>query len=78
MPGLRAAALAAQEAAAALGTRRHETLLGFSPEPAVEALLGAEIRNFAPALSPLNADGQMAHWAAQKLARTRPFRRSGA
>ncbi len=66
--GLRAAALAAQEAAATLGTRRHETLLGFSPEPAVEALLGAEIRNFAPALSPLDAAGQMAHWAAQKLA----------
>ena len=34
----------------------------------MEALLGAEIRNFAPALSALDADGQMAHWATQKLA----------
>ncbi|HEY1856778.1 hypothetical protein, partial [Acidocella sp.] len=67
-PGLRAAALAAQEAAATCGTRRHESLLGFSEDPAVEALLGAEIRNFAPALSPLDADGRMAQWATQKLA----------
>jgi hypothetical protein len=67
VPGLTAAALAAQEAAAALGSRRHESLLGFAQDPAVEALLGAEIRNFAPALSPLDADGRMAHWAAQKL-----------
>ena len=68
VPGLRAAALAAQEAAAALGNRRHESLLGFSEDPAVEALLGAEIRNFAPALCALNADGRMAHWATLKLA----------
>jgi hypothetical protein len=68
VPGLRAATLAAQEAARACRTRRHESLLGFAQEPAVEALLGAEICNFAPALSALNADGQLAPWAAQKLA----------
>jgi hypothetical protein len=68
VPGLSAAARAAQEAAHALGSRQHESLLGFAQDPAVEALLGAEIRNFAPALSPLDADGRMAHWAAQKLA----------
>ncbi|HVE23017.1 MAG TPA: TSCPD domain-containing protein [Acidocella sp.] len=67
VPGLRAAALAAQDAAAALGHRRHESLLGFTADPAVEALLGAEIRNFAPALSALDADGRMAQWATQKL-----------
>ncbi len=68
VPGLRAAALAAQEAAASFGNRRHESLLGFSEDPAIEALLGAKIRNFAPAVSALNADGQMAHWATMKLA----------
>ena len=68
VPGLRAATLAAQQASATCGMRRHESLLGFSEEPAVEALLGAEIRNFAPALSALNPDGQMASWAARKLA----------
>ncbi len=68
VPGLHAAALAAQKAAAALGSRRHESLLGFSEAPAVEAFLGAETRNFAPALAALNADGRMALWAAQKLA----------
>jgi ribonucleoside-diphosphate reductase alpha chain len=67
VPGLHAAAVAARKDAAGLGSRRHESLLGFSADPAVEALLGAEIRNFAPALSALNADGQMAHWAVQKL-----------
>ncbi|HQT46272.1 MAG: hypothetical protein B7X08_06290 [Acidocella sp. 20-63-7] len=66
--GLREATLAAQQAALEMGARRHETVLGFSAEPEVEALLGAEVRNFAPALSPLNADGKLCLWAGQKLA----------
>ena len=67
VPGLKKATVAAQEAARAAGVRRHETLLGFSAEPAVEALLGAEVRNFAPAMSPLDADGGLSLWARQKL-----------
>jgi ribonucleoside-diphosphate reductase alpha chain len=67
VPGLRAAALAALDAAASLGHRQHESLLGFTADSAVEALLGAEIRNFAPALSALDAEGRMAQWATQKL-----------
>jgi hypothetical protein len=53
---------------AAVGNRRHQALLGFAVEPEVEALLGAEVRNFAPALSPLNAEGKLSLWAEQKLA----------
>jgi hypothetical protein len=68
LPGLREAALEAQAQAKAAGTRRHEALLGFSANPAVEALLGAEICNFAPAVSALNADGQLSRWAQARLA----------
>jgi ribonucleoside-diphosphate reductase alpha chain len=67
VPGLKAATVLAQAAARAAGTRRHEALLGFSAEPAVEALLGAEVRNFAPAISPLDAEGKLSLWAQQKL-----------
>ena len=65
--GLKKATVAAQELARDAGVRRHETLLGFSVEPAVEALLGAEVRNFAPAVSPLNAEGGLSLWARHKL-----------
>lgn len=68
LPGLREAALAAQEQALSFGQRRHESLLGFLGEAEIEALLGAEQVNFAPALSPLNQDGGLAHWALQSLA----------
>ena len=68
LPSLKQAALDAQAEALAAGTRRHEALLGFAAEPAVEALLGAETLNFAPALSPVNADGGLCQWARQKLA----------
>ena len=68
IPGLLEATAAAQAAASAAGPRRHEALLGFIAEPAVEALLGAETRNFAPARSPLNAEGRLSLWAAHKLA----------
>lgn len=68
VPGLKAASLLAQETALAAGTRRHEALLGFAEDPTVEALLGAQVRNFAPALSPLNAAGGLGLWATQKLA----------
>jgi ribonucleoside-diphosphate reductase alpha chain len=68
LPGLVEATLAAQGEAATAGTRRHEALLGFSAEPALEALLGAETLNFAPALSPVTAEGQLSQWARQKLA----------
>jgi hypothetical protein len=68
VPGLRAATLRAQTEAAALGARRHESILGFTAEPAIEALLGAPTCNFAPALSPLTQDGHLAAWAEHKLA----------
>ena len=68
LPGLLPAAIAALEEATSLGVRRHETLLGFLNEPEVEALLGAEQVNFAPALSALDEDGRLAHWAMQSLA----------
>ena len=66
--GLKEATVAAQQEALVAGTRRHETLLGFAETPEVEALLGAEVCNFAPALSPLNAEGQLSHWAHALLA----------
>jgi len=68
VPGLLTAAIQACEAAAAAGPRRHEALLGFTADPALEALLGAETRNFSPALTPLNGEGRLSHWARQLLA----------
>ncbi len=68
VPGLKEATEAAQNAACGAGNRRHETVLGFPDEPALEALLGAEVRNFAPALSPLDAEGRLSLWATQHLA----------
>ena len=68
IPGLYAATKAAQTAALALQTRRHETLLGFPDCPAVEALLGAGTCNFAPAFSPLDESGTLSLWASHRLA----------
>ncbi len=68
LTGLLAATAAAQEDAATALTTRHEALLGFTADPAVEALLGAEVCNFAPALSPVNAEGSLTRWAQEKLA----------
>ncbi|HTQ71127.1 MAG TPA: TSCPD domain-containing protein [Acidocella sp.] len=68
LPALLPAALSAREEAASLGLRRHETLLGFLDEPEIEALLGAAQVNFAPALTALDEDGKLAHWAMQSLA----------
>ena len=68
LPELTQAAKTALAEAQAADTRRHETLLGFTSEPATEALLGAETLNFAPALSPINSDGGLCLWARQKLA----------
>ncbi len=68
IPGLIAAVRAVQEDAAQAGPARHEALLGFTAEPAVEALLGAEVCNFAPALSPVNAEGELTLWAQESLA----------
>ncbi|MGE4480967.1 TSCPD domain-containing protein [Acidocella sp.] len=68
LPGLLPAAITAREEAASLGQRRHETLLGFLNEPEIEALLGAEQVNFAPALSALDEAGGLAHWALHALA----------
>jgi hypothetical protein len=65
---LAGAAAAAQAEALSAGTRRHEALLGFACEPAVEALLGAETLNFAPAVSPVSAEGHLCLWAGQTLA----------
>jgi hypothetical protein len=68
LPALTIAGRDAQAAALRAGTCRHQALLGFAADPAVEALLGAETVNFAPALSPLNGDGLLAHWAQARLA----------
>lgn len=68
LPALLAATRAAQAEALALPRRHHNALLGFGAEPEIEALLGAGQVNFAPALSPLTADGQLAPWAVQSLA----------
>jgi hypothetical protein len=68
LPGLREAALAAQQAALQTGNRRHEILTGFMLDQDVEALLGAETTGFAPALSALQAEGALASWAQVKLA----------
>jgi hypothetical protein len=68
LPGLYDATARAQAEARVAGTRRHEVLTGFGGEPEVEALLGAETVNFAPALSPLNANGGLAVWAQARLA----------
>jgi hypothetical protein len=70
IPGLTEAAIAARAAADAAGRRRHETVTGFISEPAVEALLGSETIGFAPALSALDGDGDLAAWAEAKLAAT--------
>jgi hypothetical protein len=66
VPGLHAATVAAQ--ALATGPRRHESLLGFVAAPEVEALLGAEARNFAPAGAVVRADGRLSLWASARLA----------
>jgi hypothetical protein len=68
--GLTEAAIAARAAAEAAGRRRHETVTGFPAEPAVEALLGSETIGFAPSLSALDGDGNIAGWAEAKLAAT--------
>lgn len=68
VPALLAATHVAQQEAAAQGRRAHKALLGFLAEPEIEALLGAQQVNFAPALSPLTSDGQLAPWAVQSLA----------
>lgn len=68
LPALLAAARTAQSQALALGQRRHRTLLGFLQEVEIESLLGAEQVNFAPALSALNAEGNLAGWAIASLA----------
>jgi len=64
LPGLLAAAKAAQAPA----MRRHESVTGLAHEPEVEALLGAEACNLAPALSPATEDGKLKLWAHAKLA----------
>lgn len=67
LPALLATAQAAQAAATTCGQRRHQDLFGFLDAGEVEALLGAEHVNFAPALSPLNAQGSLARWATASL-----------
>jgi hypothetical protein len=60
--------LAAAKAARTTGARRHQVLTGLENEPEVEALLGAEARNFAPALAPVDEDGKLKFWAQARLA----------
>lgn len=68
LPSLLAAARTTQDKAQALGLRRHHSLLGFPGDVEIEALLGGEQVNFAPALSPLNMQGTLARWAVASLA----------
>jgi hypothetical protein len=51
--------------------RRHEALLGFGGDAAVEALLGAETVGFAPAGAALDDDGRLMRWAREALAQRR-------
>jgi len=67
LPELLAATRAAQAEALSAGTRRHEAVLGFTTEPALDALLGAETLNFAPAVSPVTSEGGLCQWARQNL-----------
>ena len=68
LPALLAATRIMQDKAQACSTRHHQSLLGFLGETEIEALLGAEQVNFAPALSPLGAQGGLARWATAALA----------
>lgn len=68
LPTLLSLAKATNDKALALGMRRHQSLLGFLGETEIEALLGAEQVNFAPALSPLDTQGGLARWAMAALA----------
>ncbi len=68
--GLQIAAKTARDDAAAAASRRHEALTSFVPHPAIEALLGAETLGFSRAVSALDAQGNLAHWAQAKLAAT--------
>jgi len=68
IPGLRAAAFAAQDAARLLGNRRHQSVTGFTDDLAVEALLGSDTVNFAPAMSALDDAGALRPWVQARLA----------
>lgn len=68
LPTLLEAARTAQNTARTLCVRRHTSLLGFPKDTAIETLLGAGNVDFAPALSPLNSQGQLARWALATLA----------
>jgi len=68
LPGLLGETKAAQAQAQNAGQRRHESLLGFVCEPEIEALLGSEAINFAPAFSPLSPEGGLANWLKARLA----------
>ena len=68
LPGLTAAARAAQSRAGALGLRQHRSLTGIMPPGPVEALLGVETIGIAAPLSALSGDGSLASWARARLA----------
>ena len=93
LPGLAAAAVAAQQRAAALPGRRHTALTALAPPDSVEALLGVETGGIAPSFGPLDDAGHLtraAHaWLAARsmtaetalaaaLAGTPPFPMAGA
>lgn len=67
LPALLATAQSAQAKARTSGQRRHQHVLGFLDGGEIDALLGAEHMNFAPALSPLNAEGKLSRWATASL-----------
>jgi hypothetical protein len=68
VPGLAAAARAAQAAAASLPGRRHEATTALRPPGVPEALLGVETGGLAPAFSPLDDSGALTRTARLALA----------
>ncbi|MDE8347934.1 MAG: TSCPD domain-containing protein [Acidocella sp.] len=70
IPGLLEAAAAVQRLAMQTGVKRHQHLTSLLPQPATEALLGAETLGFSRAVAALNDTGNLSRWALAKLAAT--------
>ena len=68
IPGLAEAAAAARQQAESLGRRHHRAVTGILPAGPVEALLGVTTIGIAAPFSALDAEGNLARWAAERLA----------
>ena len=68
VPGLAEAAAAARQQAESLGRRHHRLVTGILPAGPVEMLLGVRTIGIAAPFSALDAEGNLAHWAAARLA----------